>query len=126
MDAIPRLNHGAPAMKGAVDADKRQFLAKVARGMGVKARHLASVLIALDQGDGVVTSRYLTVRVFQRVANTGTTVNGQDTVSELTTSFVFCAISIYKTASPMIQTGGCQYAGGRCEDPQEGRSDGAR
>jgi hypothetical protein len=87
MNTIPGLDHGTPARKGAVGADKRQLLAEVARGMGIEARHLASVLSALDQGDGVVASRYLTVSVFQRIANTGATVNGQDAVCELTTSF---------------------------------------
>jgi len=87
MNTIPWLDHGTPARKGAVGTNKRQLLAEVARGMGIQARHLASVLLALDQGDGVVPSRYLTICVFKRIANTGTTVNGQDAVSELTTCF---------------------------------------
>lgn len=125
MDAVSRFDHRTPAGESAIRANERQLLAEVARGSRIKARHLAGILLALDEGDPIVAGRNKGIGILKRAADFGS-INGQRTVSKLTTSFVFCTISLHKTASSMIQTGGCQYAGGSCEDPQEGRSVGAR
>ena len=90
MNTIPWLDHGTPARKGAVGTNKRQLLAEVARGMGIQAGHLAGVLLALDQGDGVVASRRKAIGIFESAAYPGTTVYGQVTL----TVFAFNSSSI--------------------------------
>ncbi len=125
MNTIPWFQHRAVTRQGGVHAYETEFRTEVARGLGIQARHLAGILLALDEGDDIVAGRNKGVGIFEGAADL-VAIDGQRTVSVLTTSFVFCTISLHKTASSMIQTGGCQYTGGSCEDPQEGRSVGAR
>ena len=53
-DAVAGFEHGAPAGYGAVVADEWQLLAEVARWSRMEARHLAGILLALDEGDDIV------------------------------------------------------------------------
>ncbi len=62
--------------------------------MSVQTRHFASVLLALDQSDGVVSSRYLTVGILKGIANANT-INGQDAVSELSSGFASLDFDIH-------------------------------
>ena len=54
MDTVAGLDLRTPAGKGAVSADKRQLLAYVTRWSRMEARHLAGILLALDEGDDIV------------------------------------------------------------------------
>ena len=57
VDAVSGVNHGTPARQGAVSAHERQLLAEVTRWSRSEARHLAGILLALDEGDLVVAWR---------------------------------------------------------------------
>lgn len=65
MDAVAGFEHGTPAGESMVEG----FLAQGAGRIGIQTRHLACMLLALDEGDGVIACRDEAVGVFEGVAN---------------------------------------------------------
>ena len=83
VDSVAGLEHRAPTRKGAVVADKVQLRTLAAGRMRVEAGHLAGVLLALDEGDGIFPGRDLAVGVFEGVADAGA-VDGEMAVGVFT------------------------------------------
>ena len=84
MDAVSGFEHGAPARKGTISVNKLELLAKVARGSRIEARHLAGILLALDEGDDIVAGWNKGISIFESAANTNA-IDSKVTVSVLTT-----------------------------------------
>ena len=84
VDSVAGLELRAPTRKGAVVADEGQLRTLAARRVRVQAGHLAGVLLALDEGDGVFPGRDLAIGVFEGVADAGA-VDGEVAVGVFTT-----------------------------------------
>ena len=83
VDSVAGLELGAPAGKGAVVADKVQLRTLAAGRMRVEAGHLAGVLLALDEGDGVFPGGHARLGVLEGVAD-ARAIDGEVAVGAIT------------------------------------------
>ena len=94
MDAVAGLEHGAVARHSAVGTNKLKFRAQITGRVCIKAGHLAGVLLALDEGDGVVTCGNAACGVFEGVAD-AIAIDGEVTVGVLTFNAGSCYNDIH-------------------------------
>lgn len=83
MDSIAWFQHRAVTRQGGVHTYEWEFWTEVARGSRIEARHLAGILLALDEGDDIVAGWNKGVGIFEGAADL-VAIDGQRTVSVLT------------------------------------------
>ena len=82
MHSVAWFQHWTVTGQGGVHTYETEFRTEVARWRRIKARHLAGILLALDEGDDIVARRNKGVGIFERAADL-VTINGQRTMSVL-------------------------------------------
>ncbi len=80
MYAITWFYHWTVTGQHTVRTDEFHLGAEVAWGLNVKARHLASVLLALDESDDILASGNAGIGIFEGVAY-ASAIDGEATVS---------------------------------------------
>ena len=83
MHAIAGFQHWTVTGQGGVHTYETEFRTEVARWRRIEARHLAGILLALDEGDDIVARRNKGIGILKGAADSGS-IDGQRTVSVLT------------------------------------------
>ena len=95
VNSIPRLKHRTPAWKGGVVADEGQLRALAARSIGVKAQHLSSVLLTLQECYDILACRHTGEGILERIAN-AIAIDGQLTMSILSSGVISLNCYLHK------------------------------